>query len=149
MRTFIVICLLSVLTFGQELPDTPQPQPKAAAKCGPWSCWSYPDVPNKEVLKSKSLWIATATDVGVTVLDNQYTLWGEKNTTCVEKNVSPPYPTAWELYRVSLIENAVVFGGTYLWLKLKGPKWVIPGFLAYPVTVHIKDSVEWSQCQRR
>src|SRR5271166_427440 len=148
MKKQLTLLLLSALCLrAQELPNAPTPQPQAAAKCGPWSCWTYPNVPTKEVLKSKSMWWPLLADVALTSLDDEMTLHYEGRP-CVEKDWNlPARPTRAQVYRETLPENAAVAIGTFLWLKLKGPKAVLPVFLVWPAYAHIKDSVEWVQCR--
>lgn len=52
----------------------------------------------------------------------------------------------WQLYRSNLPENAVAGVVAFIWLKVKGPKYVMPAFLARPAYVHIKAGMSWTQC---
>jgi hypothetical protein len=147
MRNIFSWIIIGVLTIGladcQELPDAPVPQVQPAAKCGPFSCWTFINVPTKEVLRSKALWLTFGADVALTTLDAEVTHEGLAHHLCVEKNIDPPYPSRWQLYRAQLPENAAVFAVSFLWLKLHGPKYIMPGFLAFPAVAHIRGAAGW------
>ena len=129
----------------EAIPQLPKP---TVATCGRfhWSCWQYNNVPTRQVLKDKALWLTFGGDVALTLFDDSMTEWGLRNTPCEEKNIHPPRPTTWQVYRSGLPENAAVWIGSFIWLKVKGPKWVMPMFLGYPAVVHIKDGVSWIGC---
>ncbi len=131
-----------------QLPPPPVPPVPPVATCGRfhWSCWPYNNVPTREVIKDKALWLTFGGDVALTLFDDSMTEWGLRNTPCEEKNIHPPRPTTWQVYRSGLPENAAVWVGSFIWLKIKGPKWVMPMFLGYPAVVHIKDGVSWIGC---
>lgn len=49
--------------------------------------------------------------------------------------------------RANLPENAAVGVVTFIWLKVKGPKYVLPAFLARPAYVHLEATADWlHQC---
>ena len=152
MQRILTVLLLCGTCLAQnfDLPDAPSSarNPRELAysqqKCGPWKCWNYSTISNKEVFKSKAFWLTFGGDVALSTLDAEVSHAGLAHHYCSELNNNN---SRWQLYRYNLPENAAVGVTAFLWVKFKGPKWVLPLFLARPAYVHIQGADSWlSRC---
>src|SRR5271157_1424250 len=152
---YLAWILLIATAFAQNpsfvLPDTPSVTPEPVAKCGRWKCWDFKNVPTREVIKSKALWATTFGDFGISSSDSEFSHQGNTrihggnpNHPCVEAGEGLPlHPSRGQLYAHNWKENVTTFGVSFLWLKVGGPKWVMPFFLTGPAIVHGREDYRW------
>lgn len=139
MKILISILILSGLACA-ELPDAPHP----SARCGPFACWNSPAVSNRDIFKSKSYWAFIGTDFLAASFDAEMS---HHQGHCVEGSAGLPlHPTRAELYRHNLPEEGAVILFGYIWIRAKGPKWVLPLVLGYPVQAHVRAGLNWRNC---
>jgi len=131
-----------------DLPDAPRTQPaqytQPAAKCGPWSCWNYPDVPTLEVLRSRSFLLSIGGEVGLAIGNAEVIHSKEAHGQCSILN-HRGLESRGRLYLGQAPIVAVVGVVDFVWGKVKGPKYIVPGFNAYPAIVHIRNMVHWEE----
>jgi hypothetical protein len=146
----VLILALAVPVMAQKnveetkLPSAPSfYQPAESFKCGPWSCWSYPSVPTDQVLKSKAFWFTFGADAALTTMNAEVIHAKEARGQC--SIYRQGLESRGKLYRDSLPENAAVAIIDFIWLKVRGPKAVLPAFLAYPAYLHIHSTVHWEE----
>jgi hypothetical protein len=144
MRILAIALLLAGVAFAQ-LPDAPSPPVQTSAKCGPWKCWNAPSQSAANVLKSKTFLAAFGTDLALTTMNAEVIHAKEAHGQCSIVGQGPKLESRGALYRHSLPENAAIGFVSFGWLKLKGPKAALLGFLAYPIKVHIKSTLDWEQ----
>lgn len=138
LSCFIV---LVVAAKCQELPDAPSAQ---ARRTSTWKPWQYPSAPTGEVLRSKAFLLTFLGDLAITSSDVEITHAGIAHHRCVEVNSElPTRPSRKQLYVYNVPENAVVGIVSFIWLKVKGPKAVLPAFLAYPAISHGNADYAW------
>lgn len=150
--TLGVIFGLATRVFSQELPSAPstvQPVTKPTT-CGRyhWSCWPYPPrtITNREVFQSKAFWATWLGDLAISSFDAEMSKAGQSHHRCVEGGEGlSRHPTRRQLYLNNWQENAAVGVVTFIWLKVKGPKYVLPAFLGRPAYVHLKAGLSWYQ----
>lgn len=141
----IAVLLLCVSAFAQELPDAPsaiEPPKHGKVYTAFHTSWDYPNVPTKEVLSGKAFWATFLGDVAMSSFDAEMSHAGLAHHRCAEAHGNN---SRWELYRANIPENVAVGVVSFIWLKVKGPKYVLPAFLARPGYVHIKAGLSWYQ----
>jgi len=146
LKLFAMFVLTGVMwAQGREPLPLPEPLPPApAAKCGPWTCYHLQTIPTKDVFKSKAFWAINVGDWATQAFDAEMTHAGLAHHRCVEKNINPPYPSRADLYKAGWKEDIAVAGVAFIWVKVKGPKWVMPLFLTGPVVGHVfKGGLPW------
>lgn len=140
MKRLIWLVLIGA-AFAQ-LPDAPAPQP--AAKCGPWACYHLQTIPTRQVFQSKAFYALIAGDFMAGAFDAEMTHEGIAHHVCVEGSVHPPYPSRGDLYRAQIPEYAATAAVGFIWLKVRGPKWLMPALLTGPIYGHIfKGGLPW------
>lgn len=154
---FIFATMLTVFGNCQvfDIPDAPSAlsdrNPAEVAysqeqKCGSWKCWNYPNVPTKQVFKSKAYWAFVGTDLSASTFDASMS-YKYQGGNCVEGGEGLGLrPSFGALMRHNLPENAAAAIVGFVWIKVKGPKWVMPLMLAAPVEEHIRAGLAWRHC---
>ena len=145
MQKFIVAVLLSLPVYlhAQELPDTPSAVQPPATKCGPWNCYQLQTIPTKDVFKSKAYWTFVGIDFAVSTFDAAMS-YQYQGGNCVEGGDRlGTRPSLGALMRHNLPENAATAVVGFIWIKVKGPKWVMPMMLAYPAQDHLRAGLAW------
>jgi hypothetical protein len=144
---FFLFTMFVAVAHAQNPPDAPSAaQPPIHGKV--WTAfhspWTYPNVPTKQVLSGKAFWATFLGDVAISSFDAEMSHAGLAHSGCrYEANGNKSRA---ELYRFNLPENAAVGVVSFIWLKVKGPKYVLPVFLARPAYVHIKAGLSWTPC---
>lgn len=146
------VLLLACVSFGQvtALPDAPMRQPEPATTCGSfhWACWTGPNVSTRDVFKSKSYYAFVLADFALSTADAKLSE-DAIDRGCVEGGPGFPLrPTLGAYMRANIPETAAVAGVGFLWLKLKGPKWVLPLLLTAPAIIHGRDIASGVTCGR-
>jgi hypothetical protein len=160
LAVFSFATVLSLSLFAADRDDYIAPVPVAPLPVAPqteapaapiniWHRkWNYDAVAisNREVFRSKSYWGFVAADLAAGAFDSEMSHEGYAHHRCVEGGDGlPPYASRWQHYQHNLPEEALVVGVGYFWTKIKGPKWVMPGLIAYPVEAHIRAGLAWEQ----
>jgi hypothetical protein len=162
MKYFIALALIFGLTCygyaqhaaGLNLPDAPstvQPPPafghaKAEKK---ESSWTYlhdgttKARTNKEVAQVKSMWVIDGVFMASQIFDAEMTHEGLAHHRCVERNVKPPYPNRYDLYRADLLATVMELGLNAFSTKAKMPGWLPLVWTTYPVESHIRGGLNW------
>ncbi len=143
-RIFVVLLLIATLAYGQAFDAPSAIQPPKPAEHWYQKRWDYPNVPTRQVLKSKALWGTVGGDFLISSFDAEMSHEGYAHHRCVEgSQFLPNYASRWQLYENNLKENSAVAIVSFVWLKVKGPKPILPGFLISPAVVHIRAGMNW------
>ena len=145
MRILLFIMMLVGAAAGQ-LPDAPVRQPPAApVKQSGWHCCYDPHNmrSNREALTNKTFLFTSIADIGVGVFDAEITHQGLAHHRCAEGNVHPP--TRANLYKNNLPEEAAVLVVEFMVAKIRAPRWMGWGLLTYPVEVHTRAGLDWTE----
>jgi hypothetical protein len=117
----VIVIFLVARSLGQELPDAPRPQHWYQKQYEPsYRTWG-------KVFRDPLLYANVGADLGLALSDAYQSRLADDRG-CVD--------TQHNLYKANIPENIAVLIVSVGWLKLHGPRWVMPMFLVASAVEH-------------